>query len=31
MKEITKIIQDLENNRNESISETAKMYKKSIS
>jgi hypothetical protein len=29
--EITKIIQDLENNRNESISETAKMYKKSIS
>ena len=29
--EITKIIQDLENNRNESISETAKMYRKSIS
>lgn len=30
-KEITKIIHDLENNRNESISETAKMYRKSIS
>ena len=29
--EITKIIQDLENNQNESISETAKMYRKSIS
>ena len=29
--EITKIIQDLENNRNESISETAKMYRESIS
>ncbi|MBV23033.1 MAG: hypothetical protein CMA53_02915 [Euryarchaeota archaeon] len=30
-KEITEIIHDLENNRNESISETAKMYRKSIS
>ena len=30
-KEITKIIHDLENNQNESISETAKMYRKSIS
>ena len=30
-KEITKIIHNLENNRNESISETAKMYRKSIS
>ena len=30
-KEITKIIHDLENNRNESISETAKMYRESIS
>ena len=29
--EISKIIQDLENNQNESISETAKMYRKSIS
>ena len=29
--EITKIIQDLENNQNKSISETAKMYWKSIS
>jgi hypothetical protein len=29
--DLTKIIQDLENNRNESISETAKMYRKSIS
>jgi hypothetical protein len=29
--EITKIIHDLENNQNESISETAKMYRKSIS
>ena len=30
-KEITKIIHDLENNQNEYISETAKMYRKSIS
>ena len=30
-KEITKIIHDLESNQNESISETAKMYRKSIS
>ena len=30
-KEVTKIIHDLENNQNESISETAKMYRKSIS
>ena len=30
-KEVTNIIHDLENNQNESISETAKMYRKSIS